>query len=297
MAYVLDFSLVADANPYAPSGLTVLQNTFQIASGLVRGQNGLQSYARYSGTPGTTLSVTIKTDQTDASSLDWPFACVLDSSINGYAMALDSGNFNVYKVIAGVRQASTVVSGATGTVAAGDSLTFLFDPATGNITCSVNGTSKATGNDTTYTTGLAESMGYLWNNSGAHHFTYWSADNVSAGATTKTASDTIAVKITESPVSDIFLGTTETIAAKITESHSLTQGGTTIKSASDTVAVKISEGASLGGAFYYSATDTLAVKVVDTGSLVVPGTQTHRCHSEICIFEDMGALGDSIWQD
>jgi hypothetical protein len=106
------------------------------------------------------------------------------------------------------------------------------------------------------------------------------------GVTNVNVSDTLLVRVTETPVNDFFLDVpetlrisildaaanavdftrTDTLSVRIVESSSITATGTTARAGTDTLSVGISDAAGVA-AVLVAATDTLSVQISDSGAV------------------------------
>lgn len=94
--------------------------------------------------------------------------------------------------------------------------------------------------------------------------------DTATGATAKTASDTLAVLLAESPVSDIYLSTYDSVTINLEDTSTLYIIGLSAKTASDTLAVNLQDTSSviITGTIFKTASDGLLVNLQDTSSII-----------------------------
>lgn len=156
----IDFSVIADVNPYVDTDFSFLDGDMQIVSGALKPVSGLDRAVYIASAPATNViysEVTVaKTGNGDPHG-----PALIKANGEGFWLRANWTDFHIRKVdAAGAVTTLTIVDATTATVVDGDVLRIELDITTNELKSYLNGTLQRTTTDTTYTQGGANGNFY-----------------------------------------------------------------------------------------------------------------------------------------
>jgi hypothetical protein len=201
---VIDFTSIANTNPYAPAGFTKIDTgALEIVGGTLKPVTspGLTRWV-YNGPMNPTATVISAVEVGVANVNDDIYAPILSPTDgHGYALRINNTSFNIVTVAAN-GTIGGLDSGSAPSISLGDVVALKWNPANGLLSAIQNGTALFSVTDTTYTSGLAFGLGFDPENENASTLLGFGGTGISSGAAFAAApSDTTAATaaLTTSP--------------------------------------------------------------------------------------------------
>ena len=161
---IVDFTVLADTNPYVPSGYAKLAadtgGAIKVASAKVLATSAFGSAVRYlyqgSMDASKDIVASVKIDVAHVS--DIIYAIIADKTSGaGYLFQLNDGNSTISSVTSGGSLSGLISSGVT--AVSGDVFDFTWNHTTHNLSVTQNGTGILSTTDATYTSALTFGFG------------------------------------------------------------------------------------------------------------------------------------------
>lgn len=233
----VNFQALADANPWTDANYAVISsggaNSFQVSSGvLIPNGSGPTVFRYVGGAPSGVISAKVELNRDSTLYNDQAGPVIMDASGNGYYIRVNGPACTIRRFDAFVDSGGSVVNPGNQTFSALSTFELTLDPSTGDLEIFLNGVSIGTGNDQTYSAGLAAGAYKVDDNNNAGGIVSFAADgyavappaevpglpatviNQSDGST-PLASTQVAVTVTNATDTVLYDGTPTTDASGV----------------------------------------------------------------------------------
>lgn len=191
--FAINFAVLGDADPYTNANFSLIDTgfNFKILTNVLRpsnggsGQFGLRRW-RYTGTvTGGGATLESKIELGNGAGGDEYQSGLLAADGSGYLMRGNQTSVSINTVDAAGTYAG-LISGTAGSAASGDVLSLRWVPGTNTLTVFLNGVAVSGSGpggllavvDSTYTSGLAHSLGFDAQNASATTIASWAGDGI-----------------------------------------------------------------------------------------------------------------------
>lgn len=183
--FSINFTGLSNVDPYTNSNLTALNaNTVKVLSGAAKNSGFVSgTYYRYNGAMSSSATLRAKLEVgTNGTSGDTLYVFLMTSGGNGYWARVSGTALVIWRLAALAGDLSIASATLPAAPVSGDQIVLELNQTTHTLTAYVNGVSKATGTDSTYTSGLAFGFGFESNNGNASTALSFAGDGVVAVA-------------------------------------------------------------------------------------------------------------------